>query len=460
MTKVLTQALGALVTEIGTSRPPEDALDVVRLGFIDAFGVMIAGAGEEAVRILHDAIAPARGPSTLYPDGTRIAAPEAAFINGMAAHVLDYDDVALRGHPSAALVPAILAEAEALGADGASMMRAYLAGYEVWADLVHRDPDQHHEKGWHPTGIFGAVAAAAACSVLRGLTPDVTATALALGASHSSGIMSNFGSMAKPMHAGLAARAGVVAARLAAGGFSASLDALEHPQGFLAAISPGGRVDLDSPPRDVGMWRILDHRLSIKKYPICYCAHRATDAILDLRSSHDLPVDAIAAISVSTSRRCSKLLRNSQPQTGLEAKFSMQFAIAAGLISGRVGLSELSDNFVLRADVQELMQKVTIIPDDRQDPLNGYAPEDVVIVETVAGVRIEGAAVTTPRGSATLPLDRHELLEKFTACIGSGLPEADAMSLFAMLESLDRAPGIQSLLDAFSPVPNKKTGAK
>ena len=134
--------------------------------------------------------------------GRRIPAPEAAWINGAAAHALDYDDVALRGHPSAVLVPAILAEAESLKATGAQMATAYAAGYEVWADLQRRDPDQHHEKGWHPTGIFGAIGAAAACASLRGLDPETATQAIALGASQSAGLVSNFGTMTKPFHAG------------------------------------------------------------------------------------------------------------------------------------------------------------------------------------------------------------------------------------------------------------------
>jgi 2-methylcitrate dehydratase PrpD len=106
---------------------------------------------------LHKVLAPPPGAASLYLSGPRVPAPEAAWINGTAAHALDYDDVSLRGHPSTVLVPAILAEAEVLGASGAQMATAYVAGYEVWAELAGRDPDQHHQKGWHPTGIFGAI---------------------------------------------------------------------------------------------------------------------------------------------------------------------------------------------------------------------------------------------------------------------------------------------------------------
>ena len=285
-------------------------------------------------------------------------APEAAWINGTAAHALDYDDVALRGHPSTVLVPAILAEGESLGATGAQLATAYVAGYEVWADLQRRDPAQHHEKGWHPTGIFGAIAAAAACASLRGLDAEKATQAIALGASQSAGLVANFGTMTKPFHAGRAAHAGVISARLAAAGFTSSPDALEHPLGFLAATSPKGDVDRTSPTQAGRDWNILTLGLSVKKYPLCYCTHRAIDGALDLLREQKVGADNVRSITVSTSRRNATILRNSRPQTGLEAKFSMQFAMASSIVANRVGLRELTDDFVRRKDVQALIPKV------------------------------------------------------------------------------------------------------
>ena len=139
--------------------------DVARIGFIDCIATMIAGAGDPAPQLLRKALQPAGGEATLYFTGEKCPAPEAAWINGTAGHALDYDDVAsLRGHPSTVLVPAILAEGETLGASGRDMLAAYVAGYETWAELAWRDPGHHHRKGWHPTGIFGPIGAAAACA--------------------------------------------------------------------------------------------------------------------------------------------------------------------------------------------------------------------------------------------------------------------------------------------------------
>jgi 2-methylcitrate dehydratase PrpD len=238
----LTVGLGSFIAGLRYEDIPKDAIPVIHTGFTDCIGVMIAGRGEPPAQLLKAALAPPPGEATLLFGADTAAAPVAAWINGTAAHALDFDDVAQRGHPSTVLVPAILAEAQALGATGRQMALAYAAGYETWAELVRRDADGHHNKGWHPTGIFGAIGAAAACASLRGLSAEQAAHAIALGASQSAGIMANFGTMTKPFHAGRAAHAGVISARLAASGFTAALDALEHPQGFLAAVSPAGRI--------------------------------------------------------------------------------------------------------------------------------------------------------------------------------------------------------------------------
>src|ERR1700761_4661277 len=147
----LTSDLGGFVADLSFQQLPVEAIDVARTGFIDTIATMIAGSRDEAPQLLRKALNPPPGDATLYFTGDTAPAPEAAWINGTAAHALDYDDVAVRGHPSTVLVPAILAEAEALGLSGEDMIAAYVAGYETWAEIAGRDPGHHHRKGWHPT---------------------------------------------------------------------------------------------------------------------------------------------------------------------------------------------------------------------------------------------------------------------------------------------------------------------
>lgn len=438
MTVALTRGLGKFVSGLRYEDIPEGALQFIHTGFTDCVGVMLAGAKEEGPRLLKSVLAPRDGEASLMFGEGRAPAPEAAWINGTAAHALDYDDVALRGHPSTVLVPAILAEAQALGASGRDMMAAYAAGYETWAELARRDPDQHQNKGWHPTGIFGAVGAAAACASLRKLDPEKAATAIALGASQAGGLVSNFGTMTKPFHAGRSAHAGIISARLAEVGFTAALDALEHKPGFLDAVSPAGRADTESPIEAGVKWKLPHDRITVKKYPMCFATHTVLDGVLDLLQANEVKAEDVSRVDVSIRRRHSVVLRNHAPQTGLEAKFSMQFAMASALIARRVGLNELTDDFVLRADMQSLMKRVSVTPDDREaDPPPPQPIYDHVSIEVRDGRRLDTGPLKKVRGGPDLPLSSQELWTKFEDCAKAGAASVPARKLFDSLMALE-----------------------
>jgi 2-methylcitrate dehydratase PrpD len=435
----LTRDLGRFVADVSFERLPAEAVEVARVGFIDCIATMIAGAGDPAPQLLRNALQPGHGDASLYFSGVTAPAPETAWINGTAGHALDYDDVALRGHPSTVLAPAILAEGEALGASGRDMLAAYVAGYETWAELAWRDPDHHHRKGWHPTGIFGPIGAAAACASLRRLDAERASNALALAASQSSGVMANFGTMTKPFHAGRSAHSGLIAARLAELGFTASPDALEHPQGFLSAVSPAGEADRETPAQALGSeWKIVKYRLGIKKYPACYCTHRALDAMLELLARHPLRPEDIERITVSLSDTHALILRNHRPQTGLEGKFSMEFAMAAAVIARRAGLAEYTDGFVRRPDVQDLMRRVVIETNQNYDPeVSGASVSDQIQVDLVAGGRVESEKVRRAKGHPDRPLGEAELFDKFRGCLDAGGAKIAPDVLFERLNHLE-----------------------
>lgn len=438
MPLALTRALGELVASTSRRDVSANAAAIAQCGFVDAVGTMIAGAREPAPTILRRVLDPPAGPSSLCFGTQRAPAPDAAWINGTAAHALDYDDVALRGHPSCVLVPAILAEAECLDASGAQMIVAYVVGFETWAELVRRERGYHHGKGWHPTGIFGTVAAAAACASLRTLDAHRATHALALGATQSSGLSANFGSMAKPFHAGRAAHSGIISARLAAAGFTASAEALEQRAGFLTAVSPSGDVDLGDPPATLGReWRIETDRLAIKRYPVCYYAHRSIDAVLDLMRGNPVDPADIDRIVVTISESTALVLRHHLPQTVAEARFSIEFAMASAIIAGDVGLAELVDDFVRRPDVQALMARVEVANSTELDPGHpGVALHDRARVELASGTVLGSEPVRRPRGHPERPLDDGELYAKFAACVTAG-SKLDPGPLFERLHGLD-----------------------
>jgi 2-methylcitrate dehydratase PrpD len=444
----LTQELAAFCATLRHDDLPPAALPFIRIGFTDCVATLIAGRHGEIVNMLREVLQPAAGQSRLLFDLGTAHAPDAALINGTAAHALDFDDAAQKGHVSAVLVPAILAEGDACGSDGRRMATAYAAGYEAWTELLRREPDHYHNRSWHPTGVFGSVAAAAACASLHGLTVEQTVHALAIAGSQSAGLIANFGSMTKPYHAGRAAQAGVLAARLAQKGFTGSPDALEHPKGLMHGISPQGRVDVDSPIEAGREWKLPRGGVNTKKYPTCFATHRALDGALDLLTQHPIDAVQVEQVTVTISRRNKSTLRFEQPRTALQAKFSMQFAIASALLVRRCGLLELQDDFVERADVQQLMQRVRVLPEDREDPRRpGEAPQDTVVVETRDGRRFT-RAVDHVRGGPELPLLPGELFAKFESCLAAGGMHVDPRPLFEALMAVDSLSGTAALYAA------------
>src|SRR5436305_2907567 len=376
----LTSDIAKFVASISASAVPERCNFGARIGMLDCVGTMIAGANEEAVRLVAQIVPAYTGNDGApeIPGGRNLSAPDAALVNGVAAHVLDYDDVGMDGHPSAALTPAILAEGWTLGSSGEEGLAAYVAGYEVWALLQELEPGALHERGFHPTAIWGTLSAAAACARLNHLNAEETTNAIAIAASLAAGTVANFGTMTQSLHAGRTAQSGVLAARLAKEGFTASHDVLEHKAGFMNAHSHAGNPAVTRGDWGLGQnWRLERMGINIKRYPMCYATHRSIDAMLDLAEQHNLKADAIDEIHVRIGDAQDFMLRNRAPKTALEAKFSIEFAMASALIARRVGLKELDDRFVRRGDIIEVMSKVTrSTTHERLADMPPFAPDD------------------------------------------------------------------------------------
>ena len=443
----LTKQAAIFASAVKFSDLPDRCTEATTIGITDCVGVMIAGAGEEAVRIVAEMVADATGKDTApeIPSGRKLSTADAALVNGVAAHVLDYDDVALSGHPSAVLVPSILAEGWTLDSSGEDVISAYVAGYEIWALLENLEPGPYHERGFHPTAILGTIATAAACARLHGFDAQKTTHAIAIGASLASGLVANFGTMTKSFHAGRAAQSGIIAARLAGKGFTGSPDALEHRTGFMRAHSPSSRPQLNGEDAALGShWRLPISGIHVKRYPTCYGTHRCIDAMIDLVEQHDLTSEDVKEIHVRTGSTQKLMLRNSNPQTGLEAKFSMEFALSAALVARRVGLSELTDEFVRRPDVALNFAKVKLSVTDEKGDLD-FAPDDRVSVVLTNGEVIEHEPVVHAKGSWQRILTREELEAKFIDCVTRRFNGKHASSLFEQLWSISKLRSVRDL---------------
>lgn len=442
----LTQELAAYVAHPTFGRDEAAACAVAKTGFIDTIATMMAGCREPVVGIMLAHLGAVKTPAEAPVPfaGIMLPAAQAACINGVAAHALDYDDVALSAHTSTVLVPAILAEGYLLGVSGQEALRAYVVGYEVWAELFAREPDQYHLKGWHPTGVFGTVAAAAAVAYLHRLPEAQARQALAIAASLASGLVANFGTMTKPLHAGRAAACAIEAVRLSMLGLTSSPDVFEHPAGYLNALSPAGRVDRTRPASELGKTlRILDTGLSIKRYPVCYSSHRVIDGVLAIAERENLQPAQVRGVQVTIGAAQASMLRNHQPQTGLEAKFSIEFAVAAALVARKVSLTQLSDSFVAREDVRGLLGKVTIDITERPCPIDpAFSYADRVVIDLTDGRSFDSGDIRFALGNAKIPLDSEGLRQKFMECIAAS---TDAWPPGADAELYDRIARLESL---------------
>lgn len=449
----ITQRLAEFVASAQSETIPPTARDQARRALLDTLGVTLAGSREDASRIAADLVREQRGAgeAAVFGHGFSATASEAALVNGVSAHALDFDDVSMsmRGHPSVPLMPAVLALGEKLASSGREVIDAFVLGFEVECKLGLVIGASHYALGWHATSTFGTLGAAAACARLLQLDAERTRTALGIAASLASGVRRNFGSVTKPLHAGWAARNGVVAATLAERGFTGDAEALEGESGFLRAASGGGRLNSRALSRLGDPWKILSPGIGVKLYPCCYATHRAIDAALDIRTAGGPHYSNIGRVQVTVSGGTLMPLRRTLPSTGLEGKFSMEYCIAATLIDGRIGLASFTDQAVQRPEVMKLMKRIAVIEERRraQFPIGGRA---IVSVDTFGKIN-HTRVVETPRGDPQNPLSWEELCEKFRDCAVAVLPPRGVEEAIETIGALDKLEDVGRLAGVLSP---------
>ncbi len=311
---------------------PHDVQRVARDCLTDWLACTLAGLSEPAAVIVSAAALEegAHAQASFVGRGVRGSVSQAALVNGTASHALDFDDVnlAVPGHLSVVILPAVLALAEHRGASGAQALAAFVAGYEFACRVGRLVEPAHYANGHHATATIGCLGAAVACSWLLGLEQDRTCHAVGLAATQAAGMKSMFGTMAKPLHAGLASRAGLQAAQLAGRGFTSRMDALECREGFAALRGQDLRVDdaLADPP---GGFHLLANLF--KFHAACYSTHATIEAVAGLRLEHGLQPHDVDSIRVTAGLGCS-ICNIAEPRTDLEAKFSLRATAAFALL--------------------------------------------------------------------------------------------------------------------------------
>ncbi|QHJ01300.1 MmgE/PrpD family protein [Xylophilus rhododendri] len=420
------QLIAAFACDFDAGRLNENERSLCARSLADSFGVALGGRHEHAALAALDYLRAAGLllPPTSPPPAaslwgrTERAAPEiAAWWNGIAGHVLDYDDVTppLRGHPSIVLWPALLALAESRGLPAARLAPAFAVGMEVICKLARGIAVEHYARGWHSTASIGALGAAVACGHLLGLDAVRIGHAIGLAVAQAAGTRENVGTEAKSFQAGHANAAGVRAACLAEAGFEAGPHALDGPHGYVALYAHG--EDAAGMLADIGCAPLELSRagLDVKQYPMCYATHRALDGLLALREQHGIGLAEVAWMQVRTSRGALVPLVHPHPRSGLEGKFSMQYAMAAGLADGAVRLTSFTDAAVQRPEVQAFFSRVET--DEAPGPVSPRWAELELRLHDGRTLRIR---VDTLHGSSQKPASDSELAAKLDDCLRWG----------------------------------------
>jgi 2-methylcitrate dehydratase PrpD len=423
----------------------------------DCVGCLLAGSQEPVASIVRKVITRSNRGALLLGDANRAAPADAALFHGTLAHAVDYDDTnhPAYAHPSAVLVPAMFAVAEQGGATGEDLITAYIVGFQIFGKLGRALNFAHYQRGWHPTCTFGTLAAAAAAARLLGLTIKQTSMALGIAASAASGLRANFGSMVKPLHAGYAARNGVLAALLAEQGMVASELALDHEYGFCQVFNEGLPCD----PVPLAQWDepleiLTRHGLALKSFPACGAAHTAIEAAIALRAA--IGGKTIRAVTAHVAQRAFAPLIHASPRTPLEGKFSLQFCVAAALVDGTVNLATFTPEKLHDPAISGLIGKIAMIADP-----SFPEPEEFPVrleVRTEDGTLYE-RTVPLAMGKAGRWPTIEQQRAKFLDCARGSLAPDAAGAAFETLRAIDsRVPAV-ALLRALANANNIRSEA-
>ncbi len=455
----LTSQVSDFIASTQLADVPERVRKSAKRSILDGLGLAVAGARSQGAKIIQAEVASYKAALTeasVLGSGLRAPARFAAFANGVAIHADDYDDTQLAvaadrvygllTHPTAPVLPPVLAIAQRRNLDGAAVLAAYLVGVEVATKVCEAIDPRHYDAGFHSTGTAGTVGAGAAAARALGLSANQTAITLAIAASQAAGLRENFGSMTKPFHAGRAADSGVLAAELAQHGFSAAPNILEAKRGFFNAA--GGGFDASAIDGRLGRpWTFENPGISIKPHPSGSLTHPGMGAFLKLVVDKDLKPDQVRRIVVGTNRHMPNALIHHQPHNELQAKFSMEFCLAILLLERKARLAQFTDEVVNRPDVQEMIRRVDFGVDPEAEAAGYNNMTTRITVELNDGHKLTTSAAFG-KGSPQNPMSDDELIEKFLDCLDwGGVDRAAGKELATRVLSLEKIESIDSLLE-------------
>lgn len=456
------QQLAKCVNLLRYENLPPEAVHWAKVGILDTIGVALAGVREDASGIVRRLTlrGAASGRSVVWGTDARLGPLEAALINGVAAHVLDFDDDSntMGGHTSACILPALFAAADDEGASGRDLVAAYVAGIETDCKIALGDGFYQYNRGWHPTTSIGIFGSTAACAKLLHLSEEQTVTALAMAASFAFGIKSNFGTMTKPLHVGHCSRTALFAALLARDGFTANAAAFEHHDGYFNVFNGKGNYDT---ARIFSAWAnpldITRPGLVTKLYPCCGATHPAIEAAIALASEHDLKPDAIVRIDVWLHARRLPHTNRPNPCSPLDAKFSLQYVVARAITDRRITLEHFEGNAHNDPVVRQLLPRIHAATyTAEQFPEDHHFGAEVKI--TVAdGLTVSRKVHFQLGRTVDVPAPAESLKKKFESCSVRALPAEQVNEIYALVQDFERLTDVRDVTSLLAADSGKKS---
>lgn len=454
----LTQDIAGYVAKTRYRDIPSDVVQLARGFILDGLGVALAGSTDECSRIVQAQIRRMGGRAECSVLGTALRAPaaKAALANGVAAHAMDYDDTQLSTskeavyglltHPTTPVLAAALAIGERERIGGDALLLAYILGVEVECRIADAIHPRHYQSGFHSTATVGGLGAAVAAGKILRLKEEALRRALGIAASMAAGLRENFGTMTKPLHVGLGARNGVLAAKLAAAGYTANGKAIESEFGFYRVFHPGAPID-DQPIDELGRsFALLSDGLRIKPYPCGGLTHQVIDAVLDCRAKHGLSAEAIDSIDVDVVKHTFDRIVFLVPQNGIQGKFCMPYLVARAIIDGKIGLDSFTDSAVKDPNVLKLAARVRMNLDESLKKADRAGRPCRVTIRLKNGQTLAREAQHA-KGGPEYPMTEDELKAKFLDCAQQALPRPSAERALDQIEQLERLDDLRPLCD-------------
>jgi len=422
---VLTDYVANFVSHFDEKLIPLDVEALAKKAILDALGVSLSGSVSEPTRVLVGYLEDlnCQGPSSVFGSALRLPPRFAALANGTSIHADDYDDTLqaetgrFQGiHPTAPVLAALLAAGEPRGISGRDLLTAYQVGVETACRLFDATHVNHILHGFHATGTCGMLGATAAVSRLYGLSTQATSVALGIAASQAGGLQENFGTMVKPFHAGRSAECGIVSNDLQCKGFTASAIILEAKRGFFQAL--GGGFEEQRLLNKLGNpWSFVDRGIWLKPYPTGSLGHPAMTAMEKLVRTHNIVPKDVKKINLKTSKNIHHTLLHHRPQTELEAKFSLEFCLAALLLDRQCGLNQFTDEYVQQEDIQNIISLINYTGFTAEEELQNHHTIVTSYVEIILhNNQSFSLRADFGKGNKADPMTESEIADKFREC--------------------------------------------